>query len=216
MAETTAKSTRNGRRVRVLPWRRHRFTDAQYDAMVAAGVLSGTRTFLWAGEIVRPMAEDQPHLGIVSAIFALLIARFARSDWAIHLDQQVTVAPGYRPEPDLSLLRGSARSWSVRGKVPRPGDVALLIEVGDSSYHADSRPKLKKYAEAGVVLYWIVNVVEQRVEVYTNPVPVEGRYATRVDYGPDAVVPLAIPVDGSIVAFEDIPVRAILDGLLPD
>ena len=103
-------------RVRMAPWRRHRFTDAEYDAMVIAGVLSGTRTFLCAGEIVKPLAEDQPHLGIVSAIFALLIARFARSDWAIHLDQQVTVAPGYRPEPDLSLLRGSARSWSVRGK----------------------------------------------------------------------------------------------------
>lgn len=94
--------------------------------------------------------------------------------------------------------------------------MALLIEVGDSSYPADSRSKLKKYAEAGVILYWIANVVELRVEVYTDPVPAEGRYATRVDYGPDAVVPLAIPVNGRIVAFEGIPVREILDGLLPD
>jgi Uma2 family endonuclease len=71
------------------------------------------------------------------------------------------------PEPDLSIVRGASRDYSQRH--PKACDVALLIEVSDSSLAEDRGDKLQTYASAGVPVYWIVNLPNRRIEVYTEP-----------------------------------------------
>ena len=69
--------------------------------------------------------------------------------------------------------------------------------------------KLAEYARAGIPVYWVVNLIDARVEVYTDPDPAATppEYRTRTDYAPGQSVPLAL--DGQLVA--SIPV----DDLLP-
>lgn len=199
----------------IRPWRRHRFTDAEFDRMIRAGVFrSGARAFLWAGEVIEPMAEDQPHLGVVSGLLLLLAARLPATDWTVNINQPVQVRRGYRPQPDLVVLRGPKASWMARGRVPTPRDVALLIEVSDTSYAIDSGPKLRRYAEAGIAPYWIVDIGGLRVEGHTGLVPGEGRYQDRSSYGPDQVVPLTVRVNGQSAEFGGIPIREVLAGLI--
>ena len=216
MSSGTSKQIR--KRV-ILPWRRHRFTNEQYGWLIGSGFFSKfglKRAFLWNGEIVESMAEDQPHLMLVFEIAAILRCLFNRTDWAISLDQPVALEDGYRPQPDVCLLRGSTRSWAQPGRVPAPEDVALLVEISRSSYHADATVKLSKYARSGIPIYWIVNVNAARVEVYTNPLAAESRYETQLIYVADQVIPITISVDDRVVAFPGIPVRELLDAILPN
>ncbi len=50
------------------------------------------------------------------------------------------------------------------------------------------------YARAGIEIYWIVNLVDRQVEVYTKPdsTAVEPSYASRQDYREIDSVPLVI------------------------
>ena len=63
--------------------------------------------------------------------------------------------------------------------------------------------ELSMYARAGVPVYWILNVADRAVEVYSDPVG--EAYQSRRDYGVGESVPLI--VDGVEVAA--IPVRDV-------
>ena len=43
------------------------------------------------------------------------------------------------------------------------------MEVADSSLERDRTSKLRSYARAGIVVYWIVNLIERQVELYKLP-----------------------------------------------
>ena len=77
-------------------------------------------------------------------------------------------------------------------KHPEPSDVLLLIEVAESSLDADRGEKLELYAEALIAEYWIVNLVDQVIEVYRQP---QGQsfQSCRVFRVGDTIAPLALP-----------------------
>jgi Uma2 family endonuclease len=108
--------------------------------------------------------------------------------------------------PDLALVRGQADDY--RNQRPGPADVGLVIEVADTSLRKDLTRALEGYARAMIPVYWIINLVARRIEVYSRPVVREGVpvYESLVAYGPDDSVPLVL--DGREVA--RIPARDIL------
>jgi Uma2 family endonuclease len=102
-----------------------------------------------------------------------------------------------QPEPDFAIVRGNARSYLARH--PGPADVGLLVEVADSSLLRDQRDKARIYARANITCYWIVNLVDRRVEVYTQPsgaIPIP-LYRSLQSYQPGDALPLVL--DGSAV-----------------
>jgi Uma2 family endonuclease len=86
--------------------------------------------------------------------------------------------------------------------------VALVIEVADSSLADDRRLKYRIYARASISVYWIVNLVDRRVEVFSLPSgpSAEPAFAVRHNFGLRKSVPLVI--GGKVVAA--IPVRDLL------
>jgi Uma2 family endonuclease len=109
-------------------------------------------------------------------------------------------------EDRVELLDGWVTPKMPRNRAshPLPADIALLVEVADSSLNRDRTEKGRLYAAAGIPVYWIINLVEGPVEVYTGPSgpgPNAG-YLQRQDYGPQDDVPLQIggqagPVPGA-------------------
>jgi Uma2 family endonuclease len=99
------------------------------------------------------------------------------------------------PEPDVAVVAGSFRDY-VTGHPSRP---ALVVEVSESSLALDRDHKGSLYARAGLVDYWIVNLVDRTLEVYRDPVPDEAasfgwRYrSVEVLRGEASVSPLASP-----------------------
>ena len=69
----------------------------------------------------------------------------------------------------------------------------MIVEVEDSSLERDHY-KCQIYARSGFPVYWIVNLVDRRVEVYSDPTGSDPKpaYRRRDDYGPDQSVPLII------------------------
>ena len=91
-------------------------------------------------------------------------------------------------------------------RLPTAADVALLVEVSESTLGQDRGKKRTAYARARIPVYWIVNLVARQVEVYTRPVK-EGRYRSRKDYKPGQQVPV-------VIAGQQLPPIAV-DDILP-
>jgi Uma2 family endonuclease len=107
------------------------------------------------------------------------------------------ILPTSVPEPDFVLARGGLESY--RHRHPNASDTSSLIEVSASSLVRDRTDKARIYARAGVPVYWVVNVIDKVIEVYTQPSgPTQSpAYGKRDDYSVGTSVPVVL--DGQIV-----------------
>jgi hypothetical protein len=168
----------------------YRLSVEQYHRLIESGVFrSGDRVELLDGILVSKMTHNPPHAASVVLITRLL-SRTLPDEWLLRAQLPVTTRES-EPEPDFALVPGPVNRYGTRHPVPR--EVGLLIEVADTSLAEDQGPKLQLYARARIAPYWIVNLVDRRVEVYTQPRG--GRspgYRHRQDYGPGEAVPLVL------------------------
>jgi Uma2 family endonuclease len=65
------------------------------------------------------------------------------------------------------VVRGDSDDYTDRH--PDPGNIALIVEVAESSLSRDRGEKRDNYGRAGIPVYWIVNLVDRQLEVYANP-----------------------------------------------
>lgn len=84
----------------------------------------------------------------------------------------------------------------------------MVVEIAESSLSEDRRDKARIYARAGIAVYWIVNLVDMKLEVYTDPTGPNPSpcYRKREEFGVSDSAPLTI--SGLRVA--DVPVRDLL------
>jgi Uma2 family endonuclease len=161
-----------------------RLSVEQYHEMLRAGILTdGDPVELLDGWLVAKMNKNPPHSTVTVLLNEILLGA-CPAGWHVRSEQPVTLAAS-EPEPDLVVVRGSARDYPDRH--PSPQDVALVVEVADVSLNRDQTTKKRLYAEAGIPVYWIVNLLENRLEVYTAPSgPGEQPdYRERHDLGPE-------------------------------
>jgi Uma2 family endonuclease len=92
------------------------------------------------------------------------------------------------PEPDVAVVQGSPRDFADR----HPSTAALIVEVADSSLAYDRTHKLASYARNGIAEYWIVNLVDRRLEVYREPAGESYRVSLRFDVS-EAIAPGICP-----------------------
>ncbi|MDJ0708569.1 MAG: Uma2 family endonuclease [Leptolyngbyaceae cyanobacterium MO_188.B28] len=71
------------------------------------------------------------------------------------------------PEPDIAVIKGDIRDFTDA----HPTEAELIVDVADSSLRYDRAIKGSLYAKAGIAEYWIVNLVDQQLEVYSEPGP---------------------------------------------
>jgi len=169
---------------------RHRFTVEQYEELVEAGILTeDDRVELVRGEIVEKMTIGPAHAASVNRLNRLFQRRLG--DSALVAVQNPVRLADSEPEPDLALLK--PRGDFYEGATPRGEDVLLIVEVSDATLETDRTLKREIYAEAGIPEYWIVNLVEQCLEVYRQPLA-SGSYA-RVERWErnDSLAPVLFP-----------------------
>jgi Uma2 family endonuclease len=166
-------------------------TVEQYHEMYRAGILDEDDPVeLLEGWLVPKMMKKPPHSEATELIRRALDRQISEG-WHVRSEQPVTLATS-EPEPDVMVVRGGVRDYPDRH--PGANEVALVVEVADASLQRDQVLKKRIYAAAGVTTYWIVNLLERRLEAYSDPSgPAEPPdYHTRHDFGPGDSVPLAI------------------------
>jgi Uma2 family endonuclease len=187
-----------------MPLPTYHFTVEQYHRMIEAGVLTeNDRVELLEGRIVPKMTHNPPHDAAVDLTQWALVPVLP-AGWRVRVQSAITTADS-EPEPDLAVVRGAARRYARSH--PRPRDIALLVEVADTTLLEDRNDKCRLYARSRIPVYWIVNLVDSRLEVYTRPRAGNApAYRERTDFGVEEAVPLVIA--GQEVA--RIPVRELL------
>lgn len=169
-----------------------RLSVEQYHAMIDAGALTtDDKVELLEGILVRRMSKGPKHVlaahKLADALRARLMPGFfeARQD-PITLDES-------EPEPDLSIIRGVLEDYAESH--PKAKDAVFVAEIAESSLRLDQSIKLRTYARAGIAVYWIVNLIDRVVEVYTDPDPKaepEPTYRTSRTFQPGDAVPVVI------------------------
>lgn len=134
---------------------RRRFTVAEFHRMLAVGVFPRET----AGELLdgyllnKPQRSDRQDATVkrLNSLFTGL--PFA--GFVMKCGEPITLSRS-EPEPAFMIGRGSANN-------------AIVVEVSESSLLIDRHDKGRIYAEAGIPVYWVVNVEDRVIEVYTQP-----------------------------------------------
>jgi hypothetical protein len=184
----------------VPPYPIYRFTVKQYHRMIETGILTADdQVELLEGWIVPKMPHNPPHDGTVWLVQTALLSRLPKG-WILRVQSAITTLDS-QPEPDLVIARGPGMRYF--SSHPEPKDIALVVEVSDTTLEQDRTEKARLYARARIPVYWVVNLPEERVEVYTEP-----RYGRRPSYRrhEEFSPPFALPliIDGREVARIDL------------
>lgn len=173
-----------------------RLSVEQYHAMIDAGILTRDDSIeLLEGWLIQKTSQNPPH-SVAAELVAERFRELGLSGWCIRSEKPITLGDS-EPEPDVAIARGSTRDYIQRH--PTPGEVALVVEVADATLDQNRGVKQRAYARAAIATYWIVNLVQRQVEVYSHPSgPAdEPSYSHRQDYSGNSQVPVV--VDGQQV-----------------
>jgi Uma2 family endonuclease len=163
----------------------------QYHAMIRTGILTEDDPVeLLDGWLVVKMPQNPPHRVAIRLTYKALEA-IVPTNWYIDTQAPITTADS-EPEPDLMVVRGDPRQYLDRH--PTPQDLALVVEVADTSIQRDRAFKKRLYAAARIPVYWILNLPEGRCEAYSEPSGPgdEPDYRQRQNYGPTEEIPVMI------------------------
>jgi Uma2 family endonuclease len=182
-----------------------RFSVDEYHRLTAIGMLTEDDNLeLIEGYLVLKMARNPPHDGTLHRVFKRL-NQLLPTGWEVRVQAAVTLVDS-EPEPDLAVVREDVDGYMTRH--PNAADVGLIMEVSDSTLPGDRADKGRIYARAGIPCYWIINLVDHQVEVYTSPSGPTAMpsYANRQDQRAGSIV--ALELDGRPIAA--IPVKNLL------
>jgi len=175
------------------------FTRAQYYDMAERGYFDGKRVERLRGEIVEMSPIYWPHVLAVGNTADELRRVFAGIGWVN--EQNPLELTDSDPQPDVAVYPGRRRDFTAH---PTATDALLVVEVADSSLDTDTTVKVELYAEDAIREYWVVDLVNNRLLVFRDPmaIPVGGHtYRTRLTLSPtDTVTPSAAPTQPVRVA----------------
>ena len=189
---STQNSVTNPRQTPAVPteavWR---FSVEQYHQMIRLSILTEDDPVeLLEGWIIYQMPKNPPHRA-ATKLTQIALDKIVPQGWYVDTQEPITLEDS-EPEPDVVVVQGNTLDYLDRH--PSSQNLALVVEIADSSLERDRTVKKRVYARAGIPVYWIVNLVEKQLEVYTEPInlPEEPTYQQRKDYGLSDEISVAI------------------------
>ena len=147
------------------PFRTRRWTRKEYRRLGELGVLAEDEPVeLIDGQLIVAEPKGAPHQTAVTLTAHALRAAFG-AGWFVREQGAIALDDDSEPEPDVLVASGHPRDYSG----DHPARPALVVEVAASSLAYDRRHKGSAYARAGLPDYWIVNLIDRRLEVYRRP-----------------------------------------------
>ncbi len=181
-----------------------RISVEEYHEMIRNGTLTTEdRVELLDGYLVKKPSHTNFRASTICRLTEDL-ANATPNGWQPRIQLPITLSQS-EPEPSAAIVRGHRRSFDQRR--PDPSDFGIVIEVADTTLRMDRSFKSTLYANAAIPEYWIVNLIDRQIEVYTEPLPEESLYSVRTDYKVGQAVPLIL--DGNAVA------QLVVEDLLP-
>ncbi len=166
---------------------RRRFTVAEVEAMVAAGVMAeDERVELIGGELVPMSPKGNRHEVLKTA----LLERWYRVDadaCALTPETTFRLSEDTYLEPDVVIYDRAKGLNGLTGE-----SVLLVVEIADSSLRYDVGRKAALYASFGVRDLWVMDAVRLTTRVFRAPT--SDGYGETIDVSTgDPLMPLAAP-----------------------
>ena len=150
----------------IWPYPIRKFNADEYHLLIACGFFGSNPKFeLLEGWITPKIPIDPSRSRAVRSLCAWFHQHLG-ADWIASVQQPIR-ADRSEPEPDITIFPGPESKYD--GRHPSGRETALVIEVANSSLKRDQEIKLPVFAANGVSQYWIVNLIDNHVEVYTQP-----------------------------------------------
>ena len=172
-----------------------RFTRVEYERLAEIAFFQpGEHLELIDGLLLVREPQGSGHATAVRLVQQALERAFGPG-WDVRPQLPVALDDMSEPEPDTAVVPGHARDY----REAHPTIAVLVVEVAESRLAFDRRDKASLYARAGVVDYWVLNLVDRVLEVHRDPEPSGAaphgfRYRSIVTLAPPSTVtPLAIP-----------------------
>src|SRR5947199_5755459 len=144
-------------------WRMPR---SRYERLVDTGVFGPEdRIELLDGLLVVREPQGARHATVVGLVRAALRKAFG-SGYHIREEKPIALDRLSEPEPDVAVVPGKLRDYLTA----HPSRPVLVVEVADTSLALDRLRKGGLYARAGIADYWVVNLIDEVLEVYREPV----------------------------------------------
>lgn len=164
-----------------------RWTREEYERLGELGIFEGKpRVELIEGQILEMSPQNTPHSKAIAHLTRLL-SRLLSEQHYVRVQCPLNSGLDSQPEPDFSLVRMELVDESDQ----QPGTADLVIEVSHTTVNYD-RKKAKLYAASQVPEYWIVNLKQQRLEVYRE-LNAEGYGFTRIFALSEEIRPVGWP-----------------------
>lgn len=164
-----------------------------YDRIADIGLLGpGDKVELLDGLLVKKMTKGNPHI-VATMLIMEALRDVVPAGFHVRKEDPVVLPVGPKghasePEPDLSVARGAIRDYLTHK--PGPRDVALVVEVSESSLRED-RGKLTRYAWVDIPVAWLVNLNDRTIEVHSDPAGAAG-YRAVATYTDGDEVPVIV------------------------
>jgi Uma2 family endonuclease len=149
--------------------------------MVQIGLFEDEHVELLEGVVVRTSPEGAKHAAVVQRLTHLLVLALGQRA-AVRIQSSFAASDGSQPEPDVAVVPPGDYDDA------HPSEAWLVVEVSETSLVKDRGLKARLYAETGVPEYWVVNAVDDIIEVHSEIV--RGAYARVVPYRKGDVIDL--------------------------
>jgi Uma2 family endonuclease len=175
---------------------RRRFTVAEVEAMVEAGILEeDERVELIGGELVPMSPKGSRHEVVKSALLDRWI-RARPSDARLTPETTFRLSEDTYLEPDIVIYPRESGLLALS-----PSNVLLVVEIADSSRRYDMGRKATLYAGFGIRELWVIDAVKMTTRVFRAPA--EKGYVEKCDFrASDRLVPLFAPTEFALALEE--------------
>ncbi len=147
---------------------RRKFSIDEYHKLVDLGFFTeNDRIELIRGEIIEMAPKRTQHSVCNSILFGELYRLLYSKASVRGQEPIILLSSNSEPEPDVVIAKKKPDNYLSAH--PTVEDIILVIEISDSTLQYDRETKLPLYAEAGINDYWIFNLVDNRLEVYSKP-----------------------------------------------
>ena len=155
--------------------------------MAEAGLFREERVELIDGEILCMSPHNTPH---ASALYRVVHAleRLIGAATCIRGQLPIVLSDWSEPEPDVAVCLPDPYDYSRAH--PQPDQILLLIEVSDASLSYDRGRKAALYAASNIPEVWIIDLLNRRIEILTDPNISAQRYQQQRSAMPDDTLPL--------------------------
>ena len=165
----------------------YKWTIADYHQIIESGVLDGKSVELLEGEIVTVSPEKPIHSSKIDSIADYL--REALQGIAKVREAHPITLDNSEPEPDIAIVKFDNNNYSQRH--PYTSDIYWLIEISNRTLTKYLEEKSVTYARNGVSEYWVIDLVNNKLWLFTNPQ--NNGYQNRQEIVNGIINPIAFP-----------------------